>query len=171
MEPGGTRAWSSTCHAAVVRLDRETGGVEVERYLIAHDSGRAINPVLVEGQLQGGYAHGLGYALFEEAAYSDEGVFLAPSFLDYSIVGAFEVESEVELIHTETKSSQNPESFRGAGEAGTIAVPAAVANAVEDALYGAGLEAVVGELPITPERLWRLIQDAGSGERAKPLLV
>jgi aerobic carbon-monoxide dehydrogenase large subunit len=153
----GGKAWASSCHAAVVRLDVETGGIDVLRYVIAHDSGRPINPMTLEGQLHGGYAHGLGYALFEEALHSADGNFLSSSFLDYTIVSAPEVSAEPELIHTETATSHNPEGFRGAGEAGTIAVPAAVANAVEDALYAMGHEVCVDEVPITPQRLWGLV--------------
>jgi carbon-monoxide dehydrogenase large subunit len=134
-----------------------TGGVEVIRYVIAHDSGRAINPMTLEGQLHGGYAHGLGYALYEEALYSQDGNFQSPSFLDYTIVSAPEMRAALELIHTETASSQNPEGFRGAGEAGTIAVPAAIANAVEDALCALGNDVTVDEVPITPLRLWKLV--------------
>jgi carbon-monoxide dehydrogenase large subunit len=150
-------AWASSCHVAVVRVDLETGGVEMQRYVIAHDSGRPINPLLLDGQLHGGYVHGLGYALFEECVYS-EGRFVGPSFLDYTIASAPELKAEPELIHTETPTSQNPEGVRGAGEAGTIAVPAAVANAVEDALYAAGRPVEVEMVPITPLRLWELLQ-------------
>jgi aerobic carbon-monoxide dehydrogenase large subunit len=156
----GRPAWASSCHAAVVRVDAETGAVEMLRYVIAHDSGRVINPLTLDGQLHGGYAHGLGYALFEEAPYSSDGTFQAPSFLDYTIVSAPEVTAEPVLVHTVTHSPQNPEGFRGAGEAGTIAVPAAIANAVEDALYAMGYEAVVDSVPITPARLWNLIHRA-----------
>jgi carbon-monoxide dehydrogenase large subunit len=152
----GTSAWASSCHAAAVRVDLETGGVEMLGYVIAHDSGRPINPMTLDGQLHGGYAHGLGYALFEEAIHSPGGSFLSPSFLDYTIVSAPELKVEPQLIHTETHSSHNPEGIRGVGEAGTIAVPAAIANAVEDALYAMGHEVCVDEVPITPERLWRL---------------
>ena len=157
----GRAAWASSCHAALVRLDLETGGVEMVRYVLAHDSGRPINPRLVEGQLQGGYAHGLGYALFEEALYSEDGAFLTPSFLDYTIPSAPELRCEPELIHVEGASSQNPEGFRGVGEAGTIAVPAAVANAVEDGLHAAGRPAQVDAVPVTPRRLWEIARSTG----------
>jgi carbon-monoxide dehydrogenase large subunit len=140
-----------------VQVDVETGGVDILRYVIAHDSGRSINPLLVEGQLHGGYAHGLGYALFEEAVYQPDGTFVSPSFLDYTIVSAPELRCEPELIHTETPSSHNPEAFRGVGEAGTIAVPAAIANAVEDALHHLGHEVAVNEVPITPQRVIELL--------------
>jgi carbon-monoxide dehydrogenase large subunit len=156
----GKAAWASSCHVAVVRVDPETGGVEIQRYVIAHDSGRPINPLTLEGQLHGGYAHGLGYAMFEEALYSPDGNFQSPSFLDYTIVSAPELRVEPELIHTETESSHNPEGFRGAGEAGTIAVPAAIANAVEDALYAMGYEVCVDSVPVTPLKLWNLMRGA-----------
>jgi carbon-monoxide dehydrogenase large subunit len=155
----GRKAWASSCHAAVVRIDAETGGVDIERYVIAHDSGRPINPMTLDGQLHGGYAHGLGYALFEEALYSPDGNFQSPSFLDYTIVSAPELLAEPELIHTETPSSHNPEGFRGAGEAGTIAVPAAIANAIEDALYAMGYDVVVDSVPVTPLKLWNLMRE------------
>jgi carbon-monoxide dehydrogenase large subunit len=156
----GKPAWASSCHVAVVRVDAETGGVDTERYVIAHDSGRPINPLTLDGQLHGGYAHGLGYAMFEEALYSPDGNFQSPSFLDYTIVSAPELRVEPELIHTETASSHNPEGFRGAGEAGTIAVPAAIANAVEDALYAMGYEVCVDSVPVTPLKLWNLMRGA-----------
>jgi aerobic carbon-monoxide dehydrogenase large subunit len=154
----GRQAWASSCHVAVVRIDADTGGVDMQRYVIAHDSGRAINPLILDGQLHGGYAHGLGYALFEEALYGPDRNFVSSSFLDYTIVSAAEVRAEPELIHTETLSSQNPEGFRGAGEAGTIAVPAAIANAVEDALFAMGHDVLIDHVPITPQRLWELMQ-------------
>jgi carbon-monoxide dehydrogenase large subunit len=156
----GKGAWASSCHAAVVKVDAETGGVDIERYVIAHDSGRSINPMLLDGQLHGGYAHGLGYALFEEALYSPDGNFQSPSFLDYTIVSAPELRVEPELIHTETATIHNPEGFRGAGEAGTIAVPAAIANAIEDALYAMGFDVAVDSVPVTPMKLWNLIRAA-----------
>jgi aerobic carbon-monoxide dehydrogenase large subunit len=156
-DPARTKAYASSCHAAVVRVDIETCELEVLRYVQAHDSGRAINPLTLEGQLQGGFAHGLGYALYEEARYQPDGTFLTPSFLDYTIPSAPELRTEPELLHIETFSGQNPEGIRGAGEAGTIAVPAAIANAVEDALWSLGLEVEVNEIPITPQRLFDLI--------------
>ena len=156
----GKGAWASSCHAALVKVDAETGGVDIERYVIAHDSGRPINPMMLDGQLQGGYAHGLGYALFEEALYSPDGNFQSSSFLDYTIVSAPELRVAPELIHNETPTIHNPEGFRGAGEAGTIAVPAAIANAIEDALYAMGYEVAVDSVPVTPMKLWTLMHEA-----------
>jgi len=153
----GKTAWASSCHVAVVGVDPETGGVDMQRYVIAHDSGRPINPMTVEGQLHGGYAHGLGYALFEEALYSGDGNFQSPSFLDYTIVSAGEVSAIPDLIHIETPTDTNPEGFKGAGESGTIPVPAAISNAVEDALRKRNPNAVVDRLPITSDHILELL--------------
>jgi len=154
--PKAETAYSSGCHGAVVSVDPETGSVDIERYVIAHDVGRSINPLLVEGQLQGGFAHGLGYALFEEAVYDREGQLASATFLDYSIAGPPEVPA-AELLHHETATEANPEGFRGAGESGTIPVPAAIAGAVERALRHVAPELQVSELPLSPERLRNLI--------------
>jgi carbon-monoxide dehydrogenase large subunit len=152
-DPPLPNAYSSGCHAAVVDVDPETGGIDVVRYVIAHDTGRPINPLLVEGQMQGGYAHGLGYALFEEAIYQPDGGFQSATFLDYTIVSAPEVKSEPKLLPMATPSPANEEGFKGAGESGTVPVPAAIANAVEDAVRQLRPEARITELPITPMRL------------------
>ena len=152
-QPPLPNAYSSGCHAAVVDVDPTTGSVEIVRYVIAHDTGRAINPLLVEGQLQGGYAHGLGYALFEELIYQPDGGFQTASFLDYTIASAPELTVEPRLLAMGTPTPANPEGFKGAGESGTVPVPAAIANAVEDAIRQLRPEAVVNELPIGPMRL------------------
>lgn len=155
-DPKRPLAFSSGCHAAVVAVDPETGQVEVLRYVIAHDTGKAINPVTLEGQLHGGYAHGLGYALYEAAVYDADGSYRTASFLDYTIVSTGEV-GEPELVHIETPTDANPEGFKGAGESGTIPVPAAIANAVEDALRKRNPDAVVDRLPITSDRIVELL--------------
>ncbi|MFZ0215231.1 MAG: xanthine dehydrogenase family protein molybdopterin-binding subunit [Candidatus Dormiibacterota bacterium] len=156
-DPAGRRAWSSGCHAALVELDPETGEVRILRYVIAHDTGQAINPRLLEGQLQGGYAHGVGYALFEETAYEATGNLLSSTFVDYTIPGTPEV-GIPELHEVRAPTVHNEEGFKGAGEAGTIAVPGAIANAVEDALRRLGVDAAVNEVPITPGRLLELLR-------------
>jgi carbon-monoxide dehydrogenase large subunit len=161
-QPPMPNAYSSGCHAAVVDVDPATGSVEIVRYAIAHDTGRPINPLLVEGQLQGGYAHGLGYALFEELVYQPEGGFQSASFLDYTIPSAPEVAVEPRLIPMGTPTPANPEGFKGAGESGTIPVPGAIANAVEDALRQVRPDAVINELPITPQRVFEALAGAGS---------
>ena len=157
-DPGRPLTFSSGCHAAVVSVDPETGHVEVVRYVIVHDTGKAINTRLVEGQMHGGYAHGLGYALYESAVYEPDGTFRSASLLDYTIVSAAEVAVLPELIHMDTPTDTNPEGFKGAGESGTIPVPAAIANAVEDALRKRNPEAVVDRLPITPDRIVEMLR-------------
>jgi aerobic carbon-monoxide dehydrogenase large subunit len=149
-------AYSSGCHGAVVAVDPDTGSVEIERYVIAHDTGRPINPMLVEGQMQGGYAHGVGYALFEEDVYSPDGSLLSASFLDYSVPGPPELATVPELRPQVTPTDANPEGIKGAGESGTVPVPAAICAAVERALSHVRPEVAVGRLPLAPERVLKL---------------
>src|SRR5438876_5626269 len=156
-DPKRGTAYSSGCHAAIVAVDPETGQVEVLRYVIAHDTGKAINELIVEGQMHGGYAHGLGYALYEAATYDPDGTYRTASFLDYSIVSTGEVAPAPVLVHIVTPTDANPEGFKGAGESGTIPVPAAIANAVEDALRKRRADAVVDRLPITSDRIVEIL--------------
>jgi aerobic carbon-monoxide dehydrogenase large subunit len=156
-DPALPLAFSSGCHAAVVAVDPETGQVEVLRYVIAHDIGKTINTMTVEGQMQGGLAHGLGYALYEAAVYDTDGGYRTPSFLDYTIVSTGEVGAGPELVHLETSSSANPEGFKGAGESGTIPVPACISNAVENAVRKRKPDAVVDRIPITPDYVASLL--------------
>jgi len=149
-DPRGRRAYAAGCAVAVVRVDPETGAVRPVRYVMLHDVGRPLHRGIVEGQAQGGFAHGLGYALLEEAAYAADGGFLAPTFLDYLIPSAAEVPEPV-IAHLDTPASSNPEGVRGAGEGGTIPVAAAVLGAVEDALRARGFETFWDRLPLTPE--------------------
>jgi carbon-monoxide dehydrogenase large subunit len=151
-------AYATACHAAVVEVDAETGGVRIVRYVIGHDSGRSINPMLMEGQLHGGFAHGLGYALFEEAVYLQDGTFVTPSFLDYLIPGAPEVNVALEMVKVESEVFDNPEGFKGAGESATIPAAAAIAAAIQDALRKLGCDATIDEIPITPERLFNALR-------------
>jgi aerobic carbon-monoxide dehydrogenase large subunit len=155
-DPNRGLTFSSGCHAAVVAVDPETGWVDVLRYVIAHDTGKPINEMLVEGQMHGGYAHGLGYALYEAALYDTDGSFRAATFLDYTIVSTGEVRAP-ELIHIVTPTDSNPEGFKGAGESGTIPVPGAISAAVEDALRKRKPDAVVENLPITPDRILEIL--------------
>jgi aerobic carbon-monoxide dehydrogenase large subunit len=156
-DPKRPLAFSSGCHAAQVAVDPETGHIEVLKYVIAHDTGKAINPLTLEGQLHGGYAHGLGYALYEAAIYDADGSYRTASFLDYTIVTAGEVGISPELVHIETPTDANPEGFKGAGESGTVPVPAAISNAVEDAIRQRNPSAMVDRLPITPDRIVELL--------------
>ena len=156
-DPKRPLTFSSGCHAAFVAVDPETGQVEVLRYVIACDAGKMINPMTLEGQLQGGYAHGLGYALYEAATYDPDGSYRTPSFIDYTIVSAGEVSVVPDLLHLETPTDSNPDGFKGAGESGTIPVPAAIASAVEDALRKRNPNAVIDRLPITSDRIVELL--------------
>jgi len=160
-DPERRRAYAAGCAAIVAEVDIETGAVQVRRHVFVHDVGRQINPLVVEGQVHGGAAHGLGYALFEEFAYDEEAAPRTSGFLDYSIVSAGEV-VEPETIDIDTPSSSNPGGFRGAGEGATVPVAAAVAAAVEDALQSRGVDVFITELPISPDRLHRLITQAAS---------
>jgi carbon-monoxide dehydrogenase large subunit len=156
-DPKRSLTFSSGCHAAVVAVDPDTGQVEVLRYVIACDAGKMINPLTLEGQLHGGYAHGLGYSLYEAAIYDPDGTYRTASFLDYTIVSTGEVATVPELVHVETPTDTNPEGFKGAGESGTIPVPAAISNAIEDALRKRNPNAVVDRLPITSDRIVELL--------------
>ncbi|HZQ48797.1 MAG TPA: xanthine dehydrogenase family protein molybdopterin-binding subunit [Candidatus Dormibacteraeota bacterium] len=156
-DPARPLTFSSGCHAAMVAVDRETGQVEVLRYVIVHDTGKAINPLTLEGQLLGGFAHGLGYALYESAMYDSDGALRTPSFLDYTIVSTGEITATPELLHIDTPTDSNPEGFKGAGESGTIPVPATISAAIEDAIRRVKPDAVVDHLPMSPDRVHELL--------------
>ena len=148
----GRQVYPYGSHLAVVTVDRDTGAVAVERYVIGYDVGRAINPMLVKGQIAGGFAQGLGGALMEEFRYSERGDPLAATFADYLMPTATETPA-VEIILTEDfPADLNPLGIKGAGESGITAVGAAIANAVEDAI---GMP--ITELPITPQRLKEIL--------------
>ena len=151
--------YSASAHVCILDVDADTGEVTIVRYVVGHDCGNVINPLIVEGQILGGVAHGLSNALYEEAMYDDQGQNLASSFLDYPLPSAREM-PRVEMFHLTTPSPINPLGVKGAGEAGTLPVPAAVANAVEDALRPFG--ARVNRLPLNPARISDLIHDAPS---------
>lgn len=156
-DPPRPAAYSSGCHAAVVEVDAATGGVKLLRYVIAYDTGQAINRTTLEGQLQGGWVHGLGYALFEEAVYQPDGAFLSASFLDYTIASAPEASAPLDLVSLNKATDSNPVGVKGAGESGTIPVPACIANAVEDAIRQVRPDAFIDRIPLTPQRLHALI--------------
>jgi aerobic carbon-monoxide dehydrogenase large subunit len=145
-------------HAALVEVDTGTGRVRVLRYLVVYEVGRAINPMLVEGQLRGGVAQGLGGALLEEFSYDDAGQPQAVSFIEYRMPTAAEVPPVDVLVCQDAPAPGNPLGVMGAGEGGINAVGATVANAVRDAL---GLPGGVGQLPLTPARVRALGQENG----------
>jgi len=141
-------------HVAVVRIDRDTGGVAIERYAIAYDIGRAINPALVKGQIVGGFAQGLGGALFEEFTFSERGDPLAVTFADYLLPAVHETPTPDVLLREDYTSPLNPLGIKGAGESGITGVGAAIASAIDDAL---GIPGAVRALPVTPQRLKALL--------------
>ena len=142
-------------HFAVVQVDRETGGVAVERYVIAYDIGRAINPALVEGQIVGGFAQGLGGALMEEFTFNERGDPLATTFADYLMPSVRETPAVDVILREDYRSPLNPLGIKGAGESGITGVGAAIASAIDDAI---GLPGAVTALPVTPQRLKRILQ-------------
>jgi len=150
-----TRTVPSGVHLALVEVDTETGEVEVLRYLAVDDCGRQVNPRLVESQIHGAVAQGLGQALMEHLPYSHSGQPLVRSFLDYAIPRASQV-PEIETVHIETPSPLNPLGAKGVGEAGTTAAPPAIVNGVLDALRPLGIRHL--DMPLTPERVWRALR-------------
>ncbi|MBX9592909.1 MAG: molybdopterin-dependent oxidoreductase, partial [Roseomonas sp.] len=145
-------------HLAQVALDRMTGAVAVERYLVAYDVGRAVNPKLVEGQIIGGFAQGLGGALFEEFRYDERGQPLSTTLADYLMPSIAEMPPLDVLVTEDAPSPLNPLGVKGAGEGGTNAVGAAIASAIDDALGGqGGGPGLVTRLPVTPREVLRLL--------------
>jgi carbon-monoxide dehydrogenase large subunit/6-hydroxypseudooxynicotine dehydrogenase subunit gamma len=142
-------------HIAVVRVDRDTGAIGIERYLVAYDIGRAVNPMLVEGQIAGGVAQGIGGTLFEEFLYDGRGEPLCVNFADYLMPTAREVPSIDVLIAEDAPSPLNPLGLKGAGEGGANAVGAVIAAAIDDAL---GIPGAVTQLPVTPQLIREMAQ-------------
>jgi 2-furoyl-CoA dehydrogenase large subunit len=139
----------------IVEVDPETAMVEIKRYVVVHDCGRLINPMLVEGQIQGGVAHGIGNAFYEQLIYDDNGQLQNASFMDYLLPTATDV-PRVEIAHRETPSPLNPMGLKGVGEAGCIPTGALFAQAVEDALADYGIE--ITEIPLSPDKLFDLLK-------------
>jgi carbon-monoxide dehydrogenase large subunit len=151
--PGG---WSGGTHVCIVEVDPQTGVVEINRYVVVEDCGELIHPAVVDGQIRGGIAQGIGIALLENALYDEEANFLAGTFMDYLVPTSMEIPFiEIEHLHSEPLAEVN---YRGVGEGGTIAAPPAVVNAVADALGGAS----IGVLPMTPEYVLALVDEAGA---------
>ncbi|HKX10920.1 MAG TPA: xanthine dehydrogenase family protein molybdopterin-binding subunit [Stellaceae bacterium] len=145
-----TVTWSSATHAAIVEVDIETGRVTIEKYAVAHDCGTVVNPLLLEGQITGGAAQGLGGILLEGFAYDAEGQLLTGSLMDYALPRADEM-PDFQMIHLHSPSPLNPLGVKGVGEGGAIGPPSAIANAVADALSPFGVE--FNETPLKPEQI------------------
>jgi carbon-monoxide dehydrogenase large subunit len=150
----GPVTWAAGAHAAVVAVDLGTGVVRLLRFVVAHDCGRAVNPVIVEGQVMGGVMQGIGGALYEKIVYDEEGQLSTGSFMDYALPTAAEA-PEYRIVHVDIPSPLNPLGIKGLGEGGAIGPPAAIAGAVENAL--SDLAIVVREGPLTPARVHDLI--------------
>jgi carbon-monoxide dehydrogenase large subunit len=150
-------------HACVVDVDPDTGKVKVVRYVAVDDCGKAINPLLIDGQVHGGIAHAIGQALYERVHYDEDGQLVTGTFVDYALPTAAELPS-FETDRTETPSPVNSLGAKGVGEAGTIAASPAVTNAVIDALRPLGVSYI--NMPLSPMRVWAAIQEARGGASA-----
>ena len=148
---------ASGVHAMIVDVDPETALVEVKRYIVVHDCGHVINPLLVDGQIHGGVAHGIGNAFYEKLFYDENGQLLTASFMDYLLPTALDV-PDIEVAHVETPSPLNPLGIKGVGEAGAIPVGALYAQAIENALGSDAVEIL--EMPLGPGRLFELMQQS-----------
>lgn len=151
-------AYASGAHVITVEVEVRTGDVKILDYAVAHDCGRMINPMIVEGQIQGGVAHGIGNSFYEELIYDNNGQLLTASFMDYLMPTAKEVPT-AKIAHMEVVCPLNPLGVKGAGEGGTIPSAAAFAGAVEDAL--APFNVTVKEVPLSPEKVRKLLREAG----------
>ncbi|HVY21096.1 MAG TPA: xanthine dehydrogenase family protein molybdopterin-binding subunit [Bauldia sp.] len=155
-----TGTFSYACHAVVVAVDVECGSVEILDYVVVEDGGKLINPMVVDGQIYGGVAQGIGTALYEEMPFDSAGQPLASTLADYLLPGSAEVPA-IRLIHMETLSPNTEFGVKGIGESGAIGPPAAIANAVNDALRPLGVE--VAEVPLTPHRILSALAAARVG--------
>jgi carbon-monoxide dehydrogenase large subunit len=152
-------------HIVAVDVDRETGEVKIVKYVAVDDCGPQVNPLLVEGQVQGGIAHSLGQVLFERTVYDDSGQLLTGEFMDYPLPRAGDIPEYV-MGSTVTRSPGNPLGIKGIGEAGTIGATPAIANAVMDALYPLGVRHL--DLPLLPEKIWRAVSGRMAGTERRP---
>jgi aerobic carbon-monoxide dehydrogenase large subunit len=148
-----TVTWSYAVHAAIVEVDPETGRVRIDDYAVAHDCGNVVNPMLVEGQIMGGAVQGLGGILCEAIRYDAKGQLLSGSFMDYAMPTAGDAPA-IKIVHLHSPSPLNPLGVKGVGEGGAVAPPAAIANAVCDALAALGLE--INATPVRPEEIAKL---------------
>jgi carbon-monoxide dehydrogenase large subunit len=154
-----TVTYASAVHVAQVAVDPDTGAVRLLRYVVAHDCGRVINPIIVDGQVHGGVAQGVGGGLFEEIAYDSQGQLLSGTLMDYAVPRADDLPA-IECVHLEYPSPRNPLGTKGLGEGGAISPPAAIANAIDDALAPLGVR--VTATPARPARVHALISRRSS---------
>jgi carbon-monoxide dehydrogenase large subunit len=154
---GGEGGWSGGSHCAIVEVDAETGLVKVERYVVAEDCGALINPAVVEGQIRGGVAQGIGAVLLERSAYDEDGNCQSATFMDYLVPTACDI-PRIEIEHLETVPLDADVNFRGVGEGGMIIAPPTLVNAIEDALSPFGVRIYEQHLP--PARILELVAAA-----------
>jgi carbon-monoxide dehydrogenase large subunit len=157
--PAPAATWANACHAAIVVVDADTGVVQIEKYVVVHDCGRMINPLIVEGQIRGGVVAGIGGALLEQLVYDDSGQPQTTTLMDYMLPALTDV-PPLEIHHMESPSPLNALGVKGAGEGGTIGPPAVVAAAVEDALTALGVR--ISQTPVSPHIVLAAI-DAARG--------
>ena len=148
-------ATAAGVHAMIVEVDPDTLNVHIQKYVVVHDCGRVINPLILDGQIHGGVAQGIGNAFYEKLAFDSDGQLLTGSFMDYLLPTALEMPTMI-VGHEETPSPLNPLGIKGSGEAGAIPTGPLFAQAVEDALGHPTLEIL--EIPLSPGRLWELVQ-------------
>ena len=149
-------ATASGAHAMIIEMDPETLALDILKYVIVHDCGAVINPLILDGQIHGGVAQGIGDAFYEKLSFSEDGQMLSGSFMDYLIPTAMEI-PRMEIGHVVTPSPLNPLGTKGAGEAGAIPVAPLFSQAIEDALEETGIEIL--ENPVSPSQLWHLLND------------
>jgi carbon-monoxide dehydrogenase large subunit len=152
-----TTSWGNAVHAAVVEVDVETGAVKILRYVLLHDCGRMINPLIVRGQVVGALVQGIGGSLLEDLVYDSDGNPLVTTMQDYILPRMHDV-PEIEILHMETPSPLNPLGVKGAGEAGTLGPPAALAAAVEDALAPLGVR--INRTPLSPHNILSALRES-----------
>jgi carbon-monoxide dehydrogenase large subunit len=160
--PGGAPNYPNGCQVCEVEVDPETGAVRIDRFVAVDDLGMIINPMICEGQIHGGIAQGVGQALFEGIVYDTQsGQLLTGSFLDYSMPRAADFPPIVSAM-VEIPATTNPLGIKGIGEAGAIAAPPTVVNAVLDALRARGVEHL--DMPLTPARIWQAARDGAAAK-------
>ena len=153
----GNATWPFGTHLAVVEIDEDTGDVDILDYWAMDDCGNVINPMIVDGQIHGGIAQGIGQAMFEEAIYDDAGNLLTASMVDYPLPAAADLPS-FRLGRTTTPTDVNPMGVKGIGEAGTIGSAQTIVNAVVDAVSPLGVKHI--DMPLRPRRVWQAMQEA-----------
>jgi carbon-monoxide dehydrogenase large subunit len=158
---GGEGGWAGGTHAAIIEVDASTGLVRIDRYMVAEDCGVLINPAIVEGQIRGGVAQGIGAVLLERSAYDEEtGQYMSSTFMDYLLPTATEI-PRIEIEHLETVPLDSDVNFRGVGEGGMIIAPPTLCNAIEDALFPFGARVTEQHLP--PTRVLELMSVIPAG--------